>query len=50
MMVGPFAYMAVTHSDNWIVPALVGRTLAPVAVWIATRPSRVRVKTANGVD
>lgn len=48
MMAGSFAYVAVTHGDNWIVPALTGGTLAPVALWIATRPSRVRTEATNG--
>jgi uncharacterized membrane protein YbaN (DUF454 family) len=39
MMAMSFAYVAVSQSPNWLVPALVGATLLPVAIWIATRPS-----------
>ncbi len=42
MMAGSFAYVATTVNHNWIVPVLVGATLAPVAIWIATRPSQAR--------
>ncbi|MBL6951153.1 MAG: YbaN family protein [Alphaproteobacteria bacterium] len=38
MMAGSFAYVAMTLNDNWIIPALVGATLVPVAIWIASRP------------
>jgi uncharacterized protein len=44
MMAGSFAYVAVTLNENWIVPVLVGGTLVPVAIWIATRPSRARAE------
>jgi len=48
MMAGSFAYVVVAHGDNWIVPALTGGTLATVAIWIATRPSRVSKDATNG--
>ncbi|NQV60805.1 MAG: YbaN family protein [Alphaproteobacteria bacterium] len=43
MMAGSFAYVAMTLNDNWIIPALVGGTLVPVAIWIASRPGWPRV-------
>ena len=39
MMGASFTYVALTLNQNMIVPVLVGATLAPVAIWIATRPS-----------
>ncbi len=39
MMSGSFIYVAITYSDDWLITVLVGATLAPVAIWIATRPS-----------
>jgi hypothetical protein len=40
MMGASFTYVALTLNQNMIVPVLVGATLAPVAIWIATRPSQ----------
>ncbi len=42
MMSGSFIYVAFTYSDEWLITALVGATLAPVAIWIATRPNAGR--------
>ena len=39
MMLGSFVYVAITYSDNWLITALVGATLALLAIWIATRPN-----------
>ncbi|MFP6695911.1 MAG: YbaN family protein [Alphaproteobacteria bacterium] len=39
MMGASFTYVAMTLNQNMIVPILVGAALAPVAIWIATRPS-----------
>ena len=41
MMTASFAYVAATASDGWWLPFVLGAALAPVAVWIATRPSRI---------
>ncbi|HJM93884.1 MAG: YbaN family protein [Alphaproteobacteria bacterium] len=39
MMLGSFIYVAITCRDDWLITALVGATLALVAIWIATRPN-----------
>jgi uncharacterized membrane protein YbaN (DUF454 family) len=42
MMAASFTYVAVMLNQNWLVPVLVGAILAPVAIWIATRPVPAR--------
>jgi len=42
MMAASFTYVAVTLNQNWLVPVLVGAILAPVAIWIATKPGQAR--------
>lgn len=43
-----FAYAVIVLGDTWIVPTVVGGTLVPVALWIATRPSRTSAGQAQG--
>ncbi|MBT3333194.1 MAG: YbaN family protein [Rhodospirillaceae bacterium] len=40
MMSASFTYVTISYSPNWLVPTLVAATLIPVAIWIATRPTR----------
>lgn len=47
MMSGSFAYVAITFSEHWIVPALVGAVVVPVAIWVATRASQIRAVPAQ---
>ena len=47
MMSGSFIYVAMTYRDDWLITALVGATLAPVAIWIATRPNAERGRGAS---
>lgn len=47
MMSGSFAYVAVTYSHDWLITFLVGATLAPVAIWIATRPNGASARSTG---
>lgn len=40
MMTASVAYVAAATAEGWELPVILAMILAPVALWIATRPSR----------